>query len=143
VTGSTCRVSVVKHHGPFGQKISLIRAWAPTAAISDDLELGVLAELQEALRHFGSGTARMIRYEPGGTATLVASEGTTWAHVRVGERWEGYPPAGLTATVLRTRLRTRQAAGSMTTATFRAGSLGLCRVSIDISLSCAVREFRR
>jgi hypothetical protein len=37
-----------------------------------------------------------------GTATLVANEGTTRPHVRVGERWEGYPPAGLTTTVLRT-----------------------------------------
>jgi signal transduction histidine kinase len=44
----------------------------------------------------------MIRYEPDGTATLVANEGTTGPHVRVGERWEGYPPTGLTATVLRT-----------------------------------------
>ncbi|MDQ1745611.1 MAG: hypothetical protein QOE23_3950, partial [Pseudonocardiales bacterium] len=60
------------------------------------------AATREALRHFGSGTARMIRYEPDGTATLVANEGTTGPHVRVGERWEGYPPTGLTATVLRT-----------------------------------------
>ncbi len=44
----------------------------------------------------------MIRYELDGTATLLASEGTTGPHVRVGEHWEGYPPAGLTATVLRT-----------------------------------------
>jgi hypothetical protein len=43
-----------------------------------------------------------IRHEPGGTATLVASEGTTGARVRAGERREGYPPAGMTATVLRT-----------------------------------------
>jgi hypothetical protein len=43
-----------------------------------------------------------IRYQLNGTATLVASEGTTSAHVRVGECREGYPPAGLTATVLRT-----------------------------------------
>jgi signal transduction histidine kinase len=60
------------------------------------------AATREALRHFGSGTARMIRYEPDGTATLIANEGTTGPHVRVGERWEGYPPTGLTATVLRT-----------------------------------------
>jgi signal transduction histidine kinase len=60
------------------------------------------ATTQEALRHFGSGTARMIRYEPDGTATLLANEGTTGPHVRVGERWEGYPPAGLTTTVRRT-----------------------------------------
>ena len=56
----------------------------------------------EALRHFGNGTARMIRFELDGTATLVANEGTTAPHVRVGERWERYPPTGLTATVLRT-----------------------------------------
>src|SRR5690348_11746114 len=56
----------------------------------------------EALRYFGGGTARMIRYEPDGTATLLANEGTTGPHVRVGERWEGYPRTGLTATVRRT-----------------------------------------
>jgi signal transduction histidine kinase len=44
----------------------------------------------------------MIRYEPDGTATLLANEGTTGPHVRVGGRWEGYPPNGLTATVRRT-----------------------------------------
>jgi signal transduction histidine kinase len=60
------------------------------------------AATREALRHFGSGTARMIRYEPDGTATLLANEGTTGPHVRVGKRWEGYPPNGLTATVRRT-----------------------------------------
>ena len=41
----------------------------------------------------------MIRYECDGTVTLLANEGTTGPHVRVGERWEGYPPTGLTATV--------------------------------------------
>ena len=60
------------------------------------------AATREALRYFGGGTARMIRYEQDGTATLLANEGTTGPHVRVGERWEGYPPAGLTATVRRT-----------------------------------------
>jgi signal transduction histidine kinase len=60
------------------------------------------AATSEALRYFGGGTARMIRYEPDGTATLLANEGTTGPHVRVGDRWEGYPPAGLTATVRRT-----------------------------------------
>jgi signal transduction histidine kinase len=44
----------------------------------------------------------MIRFELDGTATLVANEGTTGPHVRVGRRWEGYPATGLTATVLRT-----------------------------------------
>jgi signal transduction histidine kinase len=54
------------------------------------------------LRHFGNGTARMIRYEADGTSTLIANEGTTGPHVRVGKRWEGYPATGLTATVWKT-----------------------------------------
>jgi signal transduction histidine kinase len=56
----------------------------------------------EVLGHFGDGTARMIRFEFDGTATLVANEGATGPHVRVGQRWEGYPPTGLTATVRQT-----------------------------------------
>jgi signal transduction histidine kinase len=44
----------------------------------------------------------MIRFELNGTATLVANEGATRPEVEVGERWEGYPPDGLTATVRRT-----------------------------------------
>jgi signal transduction histidine kinase/uncharacterized protein YoaH (UPF0181 family) len=59
------------------------------------------AVTKEALGYFGDGTARMIRFEPGGTATLVANEGTTGPHVRVGKRWD-YPPDGLTAIVMRT-----------------------------------------
>jgi signal transduction histidine kinase len=65
------------------------------------------AVTKEALLHFGSGTARMIRYEPDGTATLLANEGSTGPHVHVGHRWEGYPDSGLTATVLRTGLAAR------------------------------------
>ena len=60
------------------------------------------AATREALHHFGTGTARMIRFDLDGTATLVANEGTTGPHVRVGEPWEGYPPTGLTATVRNT-----------------------------------------
>ncbi|MFC6160188.1 GAF domain-containing protein [Kribbella jiaozuonensis] len=60
------------------------------------------AVTQEVARHFGGDTARMIRFEPDGTATLVASDGTTGPHVRIGGPWEGYPPTGLTATVQRT-----------------------------------------
>src|SRR5258705_1303360 len=60
------------------------------------------AVTEEALRHFGGGTARTIRYELDGSVTLVANQGTTGPHVRVGERWEEYPATGLTATVLRT-----------------------------------------
>ena len=48
----------------------------------------------------------MIRYEPDGTATLVASEGTTYPE-RVGGPFEGYPPTGLTAIVRRTGLPAR------------------------------------
>jgi len=60
------------------------------------------AVTREVLRHFGSGTARMIRYELDGKATIVANEGGAGPHVRVGERWKDYPPTGLTETVLRT-----------------------------------------
>ncbi|MEU4428337.1 GAF domain-containing protein [Actinoplanes sp. NPDC024001] len=65
-------------------------------------EVVFAAVTKEVLRHFGTGTARLIRYERDGTATLLANEGTTGPHVRVGQAWEGYPPSGLTATVQRT-----------------------------------------
>ena len=79
-----------------------LRRLAMLVARGESPEAVFAAVTREALRHFGNGTARMIRFELDGTATLVANEGTTAAHVRVGERWEGYPPTGLTATVLRT-----------------------------------------
>ena len=79
-----------------------LRRLAMLVARGEPPEAVFAAVTREALRYFGGGTARMIRYDPDGTATLVANEGTTGPHVRVGERWEGYPPAGLTATVLRT-----------------------------------------
>ena len=79
-----------------------LRRLAMLVAQGESPEAVFAAVTREALRHFGNGTARMIRFELDGTATLVANEGTTAAHVRVGKRWEGYPPTGLTATVLRT-----------------------------------------
>jgi signal transduction histidine kinase len=79
-----------------------LRRLAMLVARGEPPEAVFAAVTREALRHFGNGTARMIRYELDGTATLVANEGTTGPHVRVGKRWEGYPPTGLTATVLRT-----------------------------------------
>jgi signal transduction histidine kinase len=79
-----------------------LRRLATLVARGEPPEAVFAAATREALRHFGGGTARMIRYEPDGTATLVANEGTTGPHVQVGEHWEGYPPTGLTATVLRT-----------------------------------------
>jgi signal transduction histidine kinase len=60
------------------------------------------AVAKEVLRHFGSGTARMIRFELDGTATLVANEGTTGPPRARRRRLEGLPSAGLAATVLRT-----------------------------------------
>ena len=71
-----------------------LRRLAMLIARGEPPEAIFAAATREALRHFGNGTARMIRYEPDGTATLVANAGTTGPHVRVGERWEGYPPTG-------------------------------------------------
>jgi signal transduction histidine kinase len=65
------------------------------------------AVTRESLRHFGGDTARMIRFELDGTATLLANEGTTGPHVRIGKTWEGYPPSGLTSTVQQTGLSAR------------------------------------
>ena len=79
-----------------------LRRLAMLVARGESPEAVFAAVTREALRHFGNGTARMIRFELDGTATLVANEGMTAPDVRVGERWEGYPPTGLTATVLRT-----------------------------------------
>src|SRR5712691_9204506 len=79
-----------------------LRRLATLVARGEPPDAVFAAATREALRYFGGGTARMIRYELDGTATLLANEGTTGPHVRVGERWEGYPPTGLTATVLRT-----------------------------------------
>jgi GAF domain-containing protein len=79
-----------------------LRRLATLVARGEPPEVVFAAATREARRHFGGGTARMVRYEPDGTATLLANEGTTGPHVRVGDRWEGYPPTGLTVTVRRT-----------------------------------------
>jgi signal transduction histidine kinase len=79
-----------------------LRRLATLVARGEPPEAVFSAATKEVLWHFGSGTARMIRFELDGTATLVANEGRTAPDVRVGERWAGYPPTGLTATVLRT-----------------------------------------
>jgi signal transduction histidine kinase len=79
-----------------------LRRLAMLVARGEPSEAVFAAVTEEALRHFGGSTARMIRYELDGTATLVANEGTTGPHVRVGQLWRGYPMTGLTATVLRT-----------------------------------------
>jgi signal transduction histidine kinase len=79
-----------------------LRRLAMLIARGESAESVFAAVTREALAHFGNGTARMIRYEPDGSATLVANEGTVGPHVRVGKRWEGYPASGLTATVRKT-----------------------------------------
>jgi signal transduction histidine kinase len=79
-----------------------LRRLAMLVARAEPPDAVFAAVTREALRHFGGGTARMFRYELDGTVTLLANEGTTGPHVRVGEPWEGYPPTGLTATVKRT-----------------------------------------
>jgi signal transduction histidine kinase len=60
------------------------------------------AVTHEALRHFGGGTARMLRFETDGTATILANEGTWGPHIQVGQALRECPPGGLTATILRT-----------------------------------------
>jgi GAF domain-containing protein len=75
---------------------------ASLVARGEPSEAVFAAATREALRYSGNGTARMIRFELDGTATLVANEGATRPDMEVGERWEGYPPNGLTATVRRT-----------------------------------------
>jgi signal transduction histidine kinase len=57
------------------------------------------AVTQEVQRRFVPTTARMIRYEPDGTATVVANEGTAGPHVSVGGPWRDYPDTGLTKTI--------------------------------------------
>src|ERR1035438_5934159 len=78
--------------GSLADTQAALRRLATLVARSEPPETVFASVTREALRHFGSGTARMIRYELDGTATLVANEGTTDPHVRAGARWEGYPP---------------------------------------------------
>jgi len=60
-----------------------LRRLATLVARGEPPEVVFAAATSEARRHFGRGTARMIRYEPDGTATLLANAGTTGPHVRV------------------------------------------------------------
>ena len=83
-----------------------LRRLAVLVARGERPEAVFAAATREALQYFGGGIARMIRFEPDGTATLVAREGTTYPE-RVGGPFEGYPPGGLTAIVRRTGLPAR------------------------------------
>jgi signal transduction histidine kinase len=104
VTTDAARRSVEaeKARGDMADTQASLRRLALLVAAGESPAVVFGAVTEEVLRHFGGDTARMIRFEPDGTATLVASEGTTGPHVRIGEPWEGYPPTGLTATVQRT-----------------------------------------
>ena len=54
-----------------------LRRLAVLVARGEPPEVVFAAATREARRHFGGGTARMVRYEPDGTATLLANEGTS------------------------------------------------------------------
>jgi signal transduction histidine kinase len=90
-----------------GDTQAALRRLATLVARGEKPEAMFGAATGEALRHFGGGTAWMIRYEPDGTATLLANEGSPGPRWRAGEPWEGHPPDGVTATVLRTGLPAR------------------------------------
>jgi GAF domain-containing protein/ketosteroid isomerase-like protein len=97
IANAQARVELRSH----AEEQAALRRLATLVAQGEPPEVVFAAATREARRHFGGGTARMIRFEPDGTETLLANEGTE-SHVRIGERWEGYPPTGLTVTVRRT-----------------------------------------
>lgn len=57
------------------------------------------AVTREVRLRYGAATARMVRFEHDGTATMVANVGTIGPHVRIGQQWTDYPESGLTQTV--------------------------------------------
>jgi signal transduction histidine kinase len=79
-----------------------LRRLAVLVARGEPPEAVFAAATREVLQHFGTSTARMIRFELDGTASLVADEGALGPQVQVGRRWEDSPAVGLTATVWRT-----------------------------------------
>lgn len=91
-----------------------LRRLAMLVARGEPPEAVFTAVTKEALRHFGGGTARMIRFELDGTVTLVANEGTAGPPRARRRTLEGLPAAGLAATIRRTERAAR--VGSMTTA---------------------------
>ena len=76
-----------------------LRRLAMLVARGEQPEAVFTAVTREVLRHFGGGTARMIRFELDGMVTLIANEGTTVPPLERRRRLEGLPAAGLAATV--------------------------------------------
>jgi signal transduction histidine kinase len=60
------------------------------------------AVTMEIRQRYTATTARLIRYESDGSATVLANDGTVGTHVRVGGRWANYPECGLTQQIWRT-----------------------------------------
>ncbi|WP_248294243.1 GAF domain-containing sensor histidine kinase [Actinoplanes sp. TBRC 11911] len=80
-----------------------LRRLALLIARGESPEVVYYAVTKEVLRYFGEGgTARLMRYEPDGTVTLLASAGATRPPVIVGAAWERRPPDGILETVRRT-----------------------------------------
>lgn len=74
-----------------------LRRLAMLVARGEPPEAVFTAVTKEVLRHFGGGTARMIRFELDGTVTLIANEGTTAPPLERRRTLEGLPAAGLAA----------------------------------------------
>jgi signal transduction histidine kinase len=80
-----------------------LRRLAMLIARGESPEVVYYAVTKEVLRYFGEGgTARLMRYEPDGTVTLLASAGATKQPIIVGAAWESRPPDGVLETVRRT-----------------------------------------
>jgi signal transduction histidine kinase len=84
-----------------------LRRMAMLVAGGEPPETIFAAVTREIQRHFGGSAARMIRYEPDGTATLLADEGTAGTPPERRRTLGELRPDGLTATVLRTGLAAR------------------------------------
>jgi signal transduction histidine kinase len=84
-----------------------LRRLAMLVARGEPPEAVFTAVTKEALRHFGGGTARMIRFELDGMVTLVANEGTTGPPRARRRTLEELPAAGLAATIRRTERAAR------------------------------------
>jgi signal transduction histidine kinase len=79
-----------------------LRRLAMLVAGGDPPDVLFAAVTKEVQRHFGGGTARMIRFELDGSATLLANEGTSGPPRTRRRTVDALPKGGLAATVWRT-----------------------------------------